>query len=57
MVVESGADLIGFGFVIEKTFAHGRNALTRFGVPIVTLAPIDSMNPEDGSIVFVEDPA
>ena len=57
MVVESGADLLGFGFVIEKTFAHGRNALTRFGVPIVTLAPIDSMNPEDGSIVFAEDPA
>ena len=57
MVIESGADLVGFGFVIEKTFAHGRAALQRFGVPIVTLAPIESMNPEDGTIVFAEDSA
>jgi xanthine phosphoribosyltransferase len=55
MVIAAGAELVGFGFVIEKTFAHGRNALQRFGVPIVSLAPIESMNPEDGTIVFVED--
>lgn len=55
MVIEAGARLIGFGFVIEKMFANGRDALQRFDVPIVTLAPIESMNPEDGTIVFAED--
>ena len=54
MVIEAGSELVGFGFVIEKTFAHGRDALQRFGAPIVSLAPIESMNPEDGSIVFAE---
>jgi xanthine phosphoribosyltransferase len=57
MVIESGATLIGFGFVIEKTFAHGRDALKRFGVPILSLAPISSMNPTDGSIVFADEDA
>jgi len=57
MVIEASAELIGFGFVIEKTFANGRDALRRFDVPIATLAPIESMNPEDGTIVFAEDPA
>ena len=55
MVTEAGADVVGFGFVIEKTFAHGRDALRPFNVPIVTLAPIDSMNPDDGTIVFAEE--
>jgi len=54
MVIEAGAELVGFGFVIEKTFANGRDALRQFGVPIAALAPIESMNPEDGTIVFVE---
>ncbi|MFC2078518.1 xanthine phosphoribosyltransferase [Candidatus Bipolaricaulota bacterium] len=55
MVIESGAELVGFGFVIEKLFARGRDTLRHFDVPIVTLAPIESMNPEDGTIVFAED--
>ncbi len=55
MVIEAGGEIVGFGFVIEKTFAHGRDALQRFGAPIVSLAPIESMNPEDGTIVFAED--
>ena len=54
MVIEAGAELVGFGFVIEKTFANGRDALRRFDVPIAALAPIESMNPEDGTIVFAE---
>jgi len=54
MVIEAGGEIVGFGFVIEKTFAHGRDALQRFGAPIVSLAPIESMNPEDGTIVFAE---
>ncbi len=56
MVVESGAELIGFGFVIEKTFAGGRDALARFEVPIKTLAPIRTMNPSSGTIEFAEMP-
>ncbi|MCK5584541.1 xanthine phosphoribosyltransferase [Candidatus Bipolaricaulota bacterium] len=55
MVIEAGAKLVGFGFVIEKVFANGRDALKCFDVPIATLAPIESMNPEDGTIVFAED--
>lgn len=55
MVIEAGAELVGFGFVIEKTFANGRDALRRFDVPIAALALIESMNPEEGTIVFVED--
>jgi xanthine phosphoribosyltransferase len=55
MVLEAGGELIGFGFVIEKTFAQGRDVLRRFGVPIVSLAPIQSMDPESGTIVFAEE--
>lgn len=52
MMIEAGARLVGF--VIEKTFANGRDALQRFGVPIETLAPIESMNQEQGTIMFAE---
>jgi xanthine phosphoribosyltransferase len=54
MVAASGATLIGFGFVIEKAFAGGRNTLDRFAVPIVSLAAIESMDADDGTIVFAE---
>lgn len=54
MVLESGGELVGFGFVIEKVFARGRDVLQRFGVPVTTLAPILSMNPESGAIEFAE---
>ena len=52
MVVEAGGTLVGFGFVIEKTFARGREGLQRFKVPVISLAPIQSMDPEAGTIVF-----
>lgn len=54
MVVESGAQLAGFGFVIEKVFAQGRDALLRYGVPIWALAPIQSMDAERGTIEFAK---
>ncbi len=54
MVAISGATLVGFGFVIEKAFAAGRNALRRFDVPVVSLAAIESMDPDRGNIVFAE---
>lgn len=52
MVVEAGGRPVGFGFVIEKTFARGREGLQRFKVPVISLAPIQSMNPEAGTIAF-----
>ena len=54
MTLESGAGLAGFGFVIEKRFANGRAALERFDVPIVSLIPINSMDPTSGTIEFAE---
>jgi xanthine phosphoribosyltransferase len=55
MAMQAGARLVGFGFVIEKTFACGRDALKRFGLPVTALVRIASMNPEDGSIIFAEE--
>ncbi len=52
MVLEAGAELVGFGFVIEKCFSGGRDALARFGVPVVSLAAIERMDPATGEIVF-----
>jgi len=54
LVAISGASLVAFGFVIEKAFAGGRGALERFGVPIISLAVIESMDPENGTITFAE---
>ncbi len=52
MVGEAGARLVGFGFVIEKRPSGGRKALEPFGVPIVSLAVVDRMDPATGEIVF-----
>ena len=54
MIAESGAGLVGFGFVIEKRFANGRETLERFDVPIVSLIPITGMDPMTGAIDFAE---
>ncbi len=54
MVVESGASLVGFGFVIAKAFGAGRQKLASYGKPIVTLVTIVSMDPKTGEIVFAE---
>lgn len=54
IIAESGAGLVGFGFVIEKRFADGRATLKRFDVPIVSLIPITEMDPTTGTIEFAE---
>jgi len=54
MVAQGGATLVGFGFVVEKRQSGGREALARFGVPVVALASIASMDPDTGEIVFAE---
>jgi len=52
IVQESGAALVGFGFVIAKEFGEGRRSLARYGVPIVTLVSVVRLDPESGEIVF-----
>ena len=52
VVKQSGATLMGIGCVIEKSFEHGRDALARLNVPIVSLAIIDALD-ENGISVRV----
>jgi len=46
----AGAQVVGVGALIEKTFEGGRQALSSLNVPIESLARIVSM--DDGQIVF-----
>jgi xanthine phosphoribosyltransferase len=48
----AGATIVGIGALIEKSFEGGRNALAHLGVPIETLACIQSM--EDNQIIFAD---
>ena len=45
---QAGATLAGMGFVIEKAFQHGRDVLSPSGIPIESLAIIESL--ENGQI-------
>ncbi|MDE0670513.1 MAG: xanthine phosphoribosyltransferase [Caldilineaceae bacterium SB0662_bin_9] len=54
LVSQSGATVAGFGCVIEKSFQNGRRVLTPYGLPIVSLAMIQSM--DNGSIRAVATP-
>lgn len=53
IVRESGAELVGVGCVIEKSFQEGRSLLEKKGVLVHSLARIASMSP--GEIHFVQD--
>jgi xanthine phosphoribosyltransferase len=46
----AGAEIVGIGALIEKTFEGGRDALSVLGVPIHSLAAISDMS--DGKITF-----
>jgi xanthine phosphoribosyltransferase len=46
----AGAEVMGIGALIEKTFDGGRDLLTSVGVPVEALAVITDM--QDGKIVF-----
>ncbi len=50
IVRDAGAELVGIGAVIEKTFEGGRAALARHGIPVHALVAIASM--DDGKITF-----
>ncbi|UUZ95427.1 xanthine phosphoribosyltransferase [Paenibacillus sp. P25] len=53
IVKEAGAELMGVGCVIEKSFQEGRALLESKGVRVHSLARIAAMSP--GEIRFVED--
>ncbi len=53
LVAECGATLCGIGCIVEKTFEGGRDRLAHLGVPIVSLAVIQSM---DRDAIQVVDP-
>ena len=48
----AGAELVGIGTLIEKTFEEGRIMLGGLGVPVRALVSITSM--DDGKIIFKE---
>lgn len=54
MAIEAGATLVGFAFIIEKGFAGGREALSRFPVPIESLLCVERMDPVMGTITFAD---
>lgn len=49
----AGAEVVGIGALVEKTFEGGRDLLEQLNVPIFALAMIESM--ENGTITFVEE--
>lgn len=53
LVRQCGATLCGIGCLVEKSFELGRSELQDVGVPIVTLAVIESM---EGDTIVVRDP-
>lgn len=55
IVKQSGAELVGVGCVIEKSFQEGRSLLEEQGIRVHSLARIASMAP--GVVNFVEDEA
>lgn len=48
----AGAEIIGIGALIEKSFEGGRDALAHLGVPVESLACISAM--EGDKIIFCE---
>ncbi len=51
LVQAAGAELVGIGTLIEKSFEGGRKSLEALGVPVISLVSIASM--EDGVIKFL----
>ena len=50
---QAGAELVGMGFIIEKAFQHGRDAIEQAGVRCESLAIIESL--ENCEIKMKED--
>ena len=41
LILQSGAELMGIGCVVEKVFETGRSLLSELNIPIITLAKVD----------------
>lgn len=52
LVKDSGAELVGAGIIIEKGFQGGGDRLREAGIRVESLAIVDSMDDEKGTIVF-----
>ena len=52
IIRQAGANPVGCGIVIEKSFSNGRNIIEEMGVEIYSLARIAKL--EDGKIEFAE---
>ena len=52
IIEQAGAELVGAGIVIEKGFQDGGKKLREMGVDLESLAIIESMDAETGTIVF-----
>lgn len=55
LVRSAGASVEGIGIVIEKGFQSGGEMIRSMGVRLESLAIVESMNAEDGSIIFRND--
>lgn len=44
LVSQAGAELVGMGFLIEKAFQHGGDALREAGIHVESLAVIESLD-------------
>ena len=49
---DSGAELVGAGIVIEKGFQVGGDNIRKQGIRLESLAIVESMDEETGTIVF-----
>ena len=52
LVEKAGAKVEGLGIAIEKGFQDGGRCLRNLGYPLESLAIVDAMDPETGSITF-----
>ena len=55
IVREAGAELVGAGIVIEKGFQVGGDLLRSQGIRVESLAIVESMDEEKGTIVVRDD--
>lgn len=53
LVQAAGADLVGIGTLVEKSFEGGRELLAPLGVPVISLVTITSM--DNQQITFLDD--
>ena len=53
LVEVAGAEVVGIGTLIEKTFEGGRDLLSKLGVPIHSLVSISAM--DDDTIEFTDE--